>query len=68
MEWQTIDTAPKDGTRVLTSYKGVDVKVNYFNSHVGIARGYRLGREAWWFSDQDKQPTHWLQFPKPPSE
>jgi hypothetical protein len=62
LEWGHIDTAPKDGTTVLTCWRGADYKLNYFNTMADLADSFKLGREQWWYSAADKQPTHWLRF------
>lgn len=67
-QWEPIETAPKNnGAKVLTSYKGVDLQVNTFTNHDDTAPGYRIGRDkTWWNSAPDRQPTHWMNIPKPP--
>jgi hypothetical protein len=61
MEWQPIDTAPKDGELILLfSPKG---------------RGYLIDIGHWWFRDKWERelggaklnPTHWIPLPKPPN-
>lgn len=63
MDWQPIETAPKDGTAILTCERG-----NY-------ARSIRV---CWWVVDQyqgvfwqddadsEPNPTHWCPIPAPP--
>jgi len=60
-DWQPIETAPKDGSRLLAGYlhKGQWV---YRIAHTGA-----LDR---WLSDPGDwaiQPTHWMHLPDPPS-
>lgn len=61
-DWQPIETAPKDGTRVLV------------NSHWMDATGKRLGveiahwREEGYWQCLERQPTHWMPLPDPPKE
>lgn len=61
MEWQPIETAPRDGTRILLFREGW---------HVNCAVGYwridwhefaPVGGECF------PQPTHWMPLPPPPS-
>lgn len=67
MEWQPIETAPKDGTRFLT----------YEPSHYGIRIGRAFIRADHddWLSHVDQhggsskggaRPTHWMPLPEPP--
>lgn len=62
-DWQPIDSAPKDGTIVVTNFHGTDVRINCFNSHDDVAPGFRLAAEGWWYSAANRQPTHWLRIP-----
>lgn len=59
--WQDIDSAPKDGTRILLGFKGMqdfDVIAHYENGAWRLAGKTRLhGRP---------DPTHWLPLPKAP--
>ena len=66
-EWKPIDTAPKDGTRILAfwpdSGDGVDNEAE---------------ARTWWENDRwenpwgsslyDPPPTHWMPLPPPPGE
>lgn len=68
MEWQPIETAPKDGTRILTCKIIAGEKrilcpaVNEWNdpSRTG------LGSLGWWASTALTDPTHWMPLPGPP--
>lgn len=65
MEWQSIETAPKDGTPVLVLMKEpgrldgsrVQVAVEYPNGYALIG-----GR----FAFDCPKPTHWMPLPPPP--
>ena len=63
MEWQPIETAPKDRFHVLLFGDGPGFKqcsfVGYWYEHDGV-----------WFSFDHKpagQPTHWMPLPKAPN-
>lgn len=80
MGWQKIETAPKDGTRILV-YGGT-----YYSDGGGSAMSYDdyplvEVREARWYRDDwclgfgngyDVElwgkPTHWMPLPPPPSQ
>ena len=61
-QWQPIETAPKDGTRVLVWRRDEDgythrrVGVDHFNVEIG----------KWWRSRRDMYPTHWMPLPEAP--
>ena len=59
MEWQTIDTAPKDGTVVLIKKDGSQV-VAYCEDDIWYCDIY-----GWELLDQDTI-THWMPLPEPP--
>jgi hypothetical protein len=62
-EWQKIETAPKDGTRILVF------------SHCDYESGYNLNqavfKNGWWVEQYCNEyvfPTHWMPLPNPPKE
>jgi hypothetical protein len=61
MTWQPIESAPRDGTRILTVRSG---------SYVSIMRSDYHGR--YWITERDdppssgSQPTHWMPLPEAP--
>lgn len=58
-EWQPIETAPKDGTRIIALE----------DDEVFVADYYRAdGDEGWWdsFNHFPAQPTHWITLPALP--
>jgi hypothetical protein len=70
LRWQPIETAPKDGTRVLVTWAGDHAAAGY----VRIAQFCALGgktRRAW-MSDCDSEPgrimkpSYWQPLPAPP--
>ena len=73
MEWQPIETAPKDGTKILvfTAMGEIEmsewyVSKNYRYDHIeGDVYKKVLDEEVGlWNSNY---PTHWMPLPKPPS-
>ena len=74
MEWQPIETAPKDGTAILVCYGEhyedngfLPVCVRWRSYHPNALR--QRGREAWRDSSGHKisVATHWMPLPKPPT-
>jgi len=65
-QWQPIDTAPKDGTKVLCFNKDWDIPlVLVYEMHYGV------GHKCWcWDGDADEEstPTHWIPLPAPPED
>lgn len=63
-EWQTIDSAPKDGTEIW-AYNGEQARMKWISGD-----GYAL----WSWADEiladvdadAVQPTHWMPLPEPP--
>jgi hypothetical protein len=64
MTWQPIETAPKDGTRVLLAnrrYRFVDAGHYWRNANK------RHPRKRWvWNGWPRHEPTHWQPLPAPP--
>lgn len=57
-KWQKIETAPKDGTRILCYEKGNLIQIAYFWDR------------NWYYSENVDEytmdPTHWMYLPRPP--
>jgi hypothetical protein len=73
MNWQPIETAPKDGTDVLVMYMHIETQV----VHNAFFNVDDPGEEpAWWSYDKSEvsrirldgfmTPTHWMPLPAPP--
>jgi hypothetical protein len=64
--WRPIETAPKDGTRVLLGSPEMDAEIAGWAPHTGD----KQGRGAWdrgdgsWVYNPD--PTHWMPLPPRP--
>lgn len=70
--WQPIETAPKDGTRILTCVLGsdgraYDYQINEWNDPRAVADGNGIGSVGWWSSRPSRQPTHWHPLTTPPA-
>lgn len=65
MEWQPIETAPKDGTRVLAANSGGAAWVAHFRD-ASEPPTYKEGWTRFNCSDVGWSPTHWMPLPKPP--
>lgn len=62
-EWQPIETAPRDGTRVLVYFaRGGTMGLAYYSE--SAVDGFN------WFDDADDaacgHPTYWMPLPEPP--
>ena len=65
-EWMNIETAPKDGTRILlTSYKSFSSDCPSIIDDYWYQDRVQEGFDHW---DElfDFPPTHWMPMPKPP--
>ena len=67
-EWQTMETAPRDGTWILGWCKRSDIQ-----DTVQVWHWYEF-HEGWYWqnaadsNDLDDQPTYWMPLPAPPGE
>lgn len=59
MNWQPIETAPRDGTRVLTFRR--DFSESYAVAWFGRGGWIPVNGSAW------PEPTHWAPLPEPPA-
>lgn len=63
MDWQPIETAPKDGTQIL-AWDGFNFDLCEWSAPE------RRPQDACWWIDNDKgsmHPTHWQPLPPPPT-
>ena len=68
-EWKTIDSAPRDGTRILAFGGGLDrMEIVSYNINVGARDAEYLTLDD---ADNEAQgynrPTHWRPLPEPPA-
>lgn len=62
MNWQPIESAPKDGTKILLLLKDSDVP---HSGYYKIRYSWRIAWDDYDLSDNDG-PTHWMPLPEPP--
>jgi len=78
MEWQPIDTAPKDGVRVLLVDAYGDIDIAAYEEEIEerfvltdpSKKSYEKVREivGYWNTENVFNPTHWMPLPDPPKE
>lgn len=76
MNWQPIDTAPKDGTRILLFLPDYNVRIwigDWYSSKqirngavVYEREGWSIGTMPMW-GDNEPKPTWWAPLPEEPS-
>jgi hypothetical protein len=72
MDWQTIETAPKDGTNVILFLPGMrrQVTIGHYDIQETFIHGKMNRRiEGWWIdngSGWTYKPSHWMSIPEPP--
>lgn len=71
MSWQPIETAPKDGTKlllhVLGNHGGNSIHVARWDAaYIGSGWGHRWIHTDHWDGVSGK-PTHWMPLPEPPT-
>ncbi len=57
--WQTMDTAPRDGTYIFVGFRSPD---GYWNCDMTKWDG-----DGWW-QHRQRNPTHWMPLPTPPQD
>ena len=65
--WRPIDTAPRDGTRILVfdpNYSGRIAACEFDSYNKWIERGHDYASEVWGLGEM--KPTHWAPLPLPP--
>ena len=64
--WQSIDTAPKDGTHILLPFGGSCIVGYWWHSPGGEENRWCADLSA--NRDEDLSPTHWMPLPPKPQE
>ena len=70
MNWQPIDTAPRDGTRVLLRFeRSEEVVVGGYDVHIRIRNGVEVSRSEGWCLGEHRsgQPACWAPLPVSPA-
>ena len=68
--WLPIETAPKDGSRILLGYEESHSEEGYWQ---GDPTKNYWGKTGWLAADEDpltthpSHPTHWMHLPPPPT-
>lgn len=68
MKWQPIETAPKDGSQILTwraNWPGLMAAKDKCWFQISFWSDQHWGFVCW---PKNTQPTHWMQLPEPPKE
>ena len=68
-EWQPMETAPKDGTRILAWCLGA------YDGPAATAVSWHSTYKVWWqdpneateYDPDDMAPSHWMPLPEPPA-
>ena len=67
--WQLIDTAPKDGTRIILYRPSQEDETPVIGRWERPASGQRRGQWDYPYENNYKpHPTHWMPLPEPPTE
>ena len=69
MDWQPIETAPKDGTMVdlwVTAFHGKNCRLT--DMWWSESTGWRGGRRSEFNEAMAKRATYWMPLPPPPKE
>ena len=70
-EWKPIETAKKDGTRILV-FDSENIEIAFWSRSIWVAKEQKDGTYgAWCVVDARSDsycvnPTHWMELPKPP--
>jgi hypothetical protein len=76
-EWQTIETAPHDGTSVLLFFPDLKQKIRLGSYEISehLSHGKSIYRHEWWsggpqmfLGENIPEPTHWMPLPPEPLE
>lgn len=66
-EWQPIEMAPKDGTKIVLHFPGPWRDPSEIGASVGQWTGsYWWCTAIWASSEMRGAPTHWMPLPEPP--
>jgi hypothetical protein len=72
MNWQPIETAPKDGRVVILGYRSDDDGIAFPGFYMCDPEQNHWGETGWFYLDENVltgrtcEPTHWMELPEPP--
>jgi hypothetical protein len=69
-DWQPIESAPKDGTRLLLfGHRGDQIDIGDWGGHGRYLRREKTFEKAWGEAGvQYNRVTHWMPMPNPPEQ
>lgn len=65
-EWQSIKTAPKDGTDIVVLSRSLGPVICAFERGAVMDVGFTAWRVKWDGDYLASEPTHWMPLPAPP--
>ena len=65
MDWQPINSAPKDGSEFLTYAPG-NKRAMYERDREPVIVLTKWKADCFWRNRPDNMPTHWMPLPEPP--
>jgi len=66
MNWQPIETAPKDGTDLLLFYPSSDGEAPFIDVNRWLDWPREMNAYSW--TTGGVNPTHWMPMPEPPKD
>lgn len=71
MNWQPIETAPKDGTKVML-WDGDEISAGFWSTSLWVTFGNPNIKGGWVIYEarsdtQEIRATHWMPLPQPPT-
>jgi hypothetical protein len=68
MKWQPIETAPKDGTRILLFIEDQVIEGHWDDSWPMWCTAYLSSHGCGCCSSSNEEPTHWMPLPAKPEK
>lgn len=70
-DWQPIETAPRDGTEIITVVKGFVPTIGWYDGNEWLNHALLYDAVSSFLVDCDDiryNPTHWMPLPEPPKD